>query len=104
MLKSQSDDLVRPLSAGQQVLSVAESDFAWPKSFEAQAEAGMNYFVAYGASKGLLLGWGLLSGGWAKTQTQALVDLKEIAPGEVSGRARDCCYRKNSYRCNGYEG
>ena len=70
--------LVLPMKAGKQVISVAEGGFASPKTFEVQAEAGKNYFVEYDSSKGLLLGWGLLSGSATKTETQALVDLKDL--------------------------
>lgn len=78
MLKTQGDYLEPPLSAGQQVVRVAESGFASAKSFEAQTEAGKNYFVAYDSSKSLLLSWGLLSGSCAKMDTQALADRKEL--------------------------
>ena len=70
--------LVLPLKAGKQVISVAEGGFASDKTFEVQAEAGKNYFVEYDSSKGLLLGLGLLSGSAAKTETQALADLKDL--------------------------
>lgn len=70
--------LVLPLSLGKQVLSVDERGFASAKTFEVQAEAGKNYFVEYDSSKGLLLGWGLLSDSIAKTEAQALADLKEL--------------------------
>lgn len=70
--------LVLPLDAGKHVLSVDERGFTSAKTFEVQAEAGKNYFVEYDSSKGLLLGWGLLSGSAAKTEAQALVDLKEL--------------------------
>ena len=70
--------LVLPLKAGKQVISVAEGGFASNKTFEVQAEAGKNYFVEYDSSKGLLLGLGILSGSAAKTETQALADLKEL--------------------------
>lgn len=70
--------LVLPLNPGKHVISVAEGGFASDKTFEVQAEAGKNYFVEYDSSKGLLLGWGLLSGSTARTETQALADLKEL--------------------------
>ncbi|WPC67815.1 DUF2846 domain-containing protein [Rhodoferax ferrireducens] len=70
--------LLLPLKAGKQVISVAEGGFASAKTFEVQAEAGKNYFVEYDSSKGLLLGLGLLSGSAAKTETQALADLKDL--------------------------
>lgn len=70
--------LVLPLDAGKHVISVDERGFASAKTFEVQAEAGKNYFVEYDSSKGLLLGWGLLSGSAAKTEVQALADLKDL--------------------------
>ncbi len=70
--------LVLPLDMGKHVISVDERGFASLKTFEVQAEAGKNYFVEYDSSKGLLLGWGLLSGSSAKTETQALEDLKTL--------------------------
>ena len=70
--------LVLPMKTGKQVISVAEGGFASPKTFEVQAEAGKNYFVEYDSSKGLLLGWGLMSGSAAKTETQAMADLKDL--------------------------
>ncbi len=70
--------LVLPLDAGKHVISVSEGGFASAKSFEVQAEAGTNYFVEYDSSKGMLLGWGLLSGSAAKTEAQAMVDLKDL--------------------------
>jgi hypothetical protein len=70
--------LVLPLDAGKHVISVDERGFASTKNFEVQAEAGKSYFVEYDSSKGLLLGWGLLSGSAAKTEVQALADLKDL--------------------------
>lgn len=70
--------LVLPLTAGKHVISVDERGFASAKTFEVEAEAGKNYFVEYDSSKGLLLGWGLLSGSAAKTEVQALADLKDL--------------------------
>ena len=70
--------LVLPLNAGKHVLGVDERGFTSVKTFEVQAEAGKNYFVEYDSSKGLLLGWGLLSGSAAKTESQALLDLKDL--------------------------
>ena len=70
--------LVLPLKAGKHAISVDERGFASAKTFEVQAEAGKSYFVEYDSSKGLLLGWGLLSGSAAKTEVQALADLKDL--------------------------
>jgi hypothetical protein len=70
--------LVLPLPAGKHVLGVNEGGFASVKTFEIQAEAGKNHFVEYDSSKGLLLGWGLLSGSATKTEAQALLDLKDL--------------------------
>lgn len=67
-----------PLDAGKHVISVDERGFTSAKTFEIQAEAGKNYFVEYDSSKGLLLGLGLLSGSAAKTEAQALADLKDL--------------------------
>ena len=70
--------LLVPLTPGKHFISVDERGFTSAKTFEILAEAGKSYFVEYDSSKGLLLGWGLLSGGAVKTQEQALVDLKEL--------------------------
>ncbi|MGH8857417.1 MAG: DUF2846 domain-containing protein [Polaromonas sp.] len=70
--------LVLPLSPGKHKLTVEEGGFASPKSFEVVAEPGKTMFVEYDSSKGLLLGWGLLSGSAAKTREQALADLKDL--------------------------
>jgi hypothetical protein len=70
--------LVLPLNPGKHIISVDERGFAAAKTFEVVAEAGKTYFVEYDSSKGLLLGWGLLSGSAVKTQEQALVDLKDL--------------------------
>lgn len=70
--------LLLPLDAGKHVITVDERGFASIKTFEIQAEVGKNYFVEYDSSKGLLLGLGLLSGSAAKTEAQALADLKDL--------------------------
>ena len=70
--------LVVPLTLGKLFISVGKRGFASAKTFEIQAEAGKTYFVEYDSSKGLLVGWGMLSGSAVKTQEQALVDLKEL--------------------------
>ena len=70
--------LVLPLDVGKQVISVDEKGLTKLKTFEIDAEAGKNYFVEYDSSKGLLLGLGILSGSAAKTQAQALADLKDL--------------------------
>ena len=70
--------LVVPLDPGKHMFSVDERGFTSTKTFEVQVEAGKNYFVEYDSSKGLLLGWGLLSGSATKTEAQALADLKDL--------------------------
>lgn len=70
--------LVLPLDPGKHVISVDERAWANVKSFEVQAETGKTYFVEYDVSKGLLLGFGLLSASETKTQAQALDDLRGL--------------------------
>lgn len=66
------------LAPGKHSFTVDEGGFAGPKKFEVNAKAGGNYFVEYDASKGLLLGWGLLSDSAARSEAQALADLKGL--------------------------
>lgn len=70
--------LLLPLSPGKHRFSVDEGGFTKPKSFEVDVKPGQNYFVEYDSSKGLLLGWGLLSDSTARTETQAIADLKGL--------------------------
>ena len=70
--------LLVPLEPGKHRFSVDEGGFASPKTFEVDAKAGQNYFVEYDSSKGLLLGWGLLSDSSARTEAQGLADLKGL--------------------------
>ncbi|HEX2546302.1 MAG TPA: DUF2846 domain-containing protein [Ramlibacter sp.] len=70
--------LVLPLSPGRHTLTVDEGGFARPKTVDVNVEAGRNHFVEYDSSKGLLLGWGLLSGTTARSETEALADLKGL--------------------------
>jgi hypothetical protein len=70
--------LVLPLVPGKHQFSVDEQGFGKPKSFDVDVKAGHNYFVEYDSSKGLLLGWGLLSDSAARTEAQALADLKGL--------------------------
>lgn len=70
--------LLLPLAPGKHQFSVDEGGFASPKSFEVNVEAGRNHYVEYDSSKGLLLGWGMLSGNQQRTETQALADLKGL--------------------------
>jgi hypothetical protein len=73
-----SSYLLLPLAPGKHQFSVDEGGFGKPKTFEVDVKAGQNYFVEYDSSKGLLLGWGLLSDSAARSQTQALADLKGL--------------------------
>lgn len=70
--------LVLPLTPGERTVSVDERGFAAAKSFKVTAEPGKRYFAEYDSSKGLLLGWGLLSGSSMKTEAEAMADLKEL--------------------------
>lgn len=70
--------LVLPLAPGKHQFSVDEGGFGKPKSFDVDVKAGQNYFVEYDSSKGLLLGWGLLSDSAARSEAQALADLKGL--------------------------
>lgn len=70
--------LLLPLKAGKHQFSVDEGGFARPRSFEVDVKPGQNYFVEYDSSKGLLLGWGLLSDSAARTESQALADLRGL--------------------------
>ncbi len=70
--------LLLPLSPGKHQFSVDEGGFGKPKTFEVDVKPGQNYFVEYDSSKGLLLGWGLLSDSTARSEVQALADLKGL--------------------------
>ena len=70
--------LLLPLAPGKHQFSVDEGGFAKPKTFEVDVQSGKNYFVEYDSSKGLLLGWGMLSDSAARTEAQALADLKGL--------------------------
>lgn len=70
--------LVLPLTPGERVVSIDERGFTSVKTVRIPAEAGKRYFVEYDSSKGMLLGFGLLSGSSAKSEAEALVDLKEL--------------------------
>ncbi len=70
--------LVLPLALGERMVSIDERGFTSAKSFKINAEAGKRYFAEYDSSKGLLLGWGLLSGSSMKTEAEAMADLKEL--------------------------
>ena len=70
--------LVLPLSPGRHTLNIAEGGFARPKTVEVNVEPGRNHFVEYDSSKGLLLGRGLMSGSTARSETEALADLKGL--------------------------
>lgn len=70
--------LVLPVTPGEHNVSVDERGLTSVKSFKVNAEASKRYFVEYDSSKGLLLGFGLLSGSAAKGEAEALVDLKEL--------------------------
>ncbi len=69
--------VVLPLKPGKHTFSVSEG-FGTPRSFDVQVEAGKNYFVEYDASKGLLLGWGMLSDVGSRSQESGLADLKGL--------------------------
>jgi len=73
-----SSYLLLPLAAGKHKFSVDEGGFQKPKSFEVDVKPGQNYFVEYDSSKGLLLGWGLLSDSKAHGEAEALADLKGL--------------------------
>lgn len=70
--------LLLPLSPGKHLFSVDEGGFVKPKPFEVDVKPGQNYFVEYDSSKGLLLGWGLLSESAARSEAQALSDLRGL--------------------------
>lgn len=70
--------LLLPLAPGKHRFSVEEGGFASPKIFEVDAKASQNYFVEYDSSKGLLLGWGLLSDSSVRAEAQGLADLKGL--------------------------
>ena len=74
--------LLIPLDPGKHVISVHERGLTSPKPFDVTAEAGKTYFVEYDVSKGLLLGLGILSSSSAKTEAQALADLKDLKRSE----------------------
>jgi Protein of unknown function (DUF2846) len=69
--------VVLPLKSGKHTFSISEG-FGTPKSFDIAVDPGKNYFVEYDASKGLLLGWGILSEAGSRSQEQALADLKGL--------------------------
>jgi hypothetical protein len=70
--------LVMTAPPGEHNFSVDERGLTSVKTFTVNAEAGKRYFVEYDSSKGLLLGLGLLSGSSAKSETEALADLKDL--------------------------
>lgn len=70
--------LVLPLAPGEHTVGVDERGFTSAKTFRLAAEAGKRYFAEYDASKGWLLGLGLLSGSAMKSEAEALADLKEL--------------------------
>lgn len=70
--------LLLPLAPGKHSFTVDEGGFAKPKAFEVDVKSGNNYFVEYDASKGLLLGWGILSDSSSRSEAQALADLKGL--------------------------
>lgn len=70
--------LLLPLAPGKHSLSVDEGGFARPKSFEVDVQPGRNYFVEYDSSKGLLLGWGMLSDSKARSEAEAMADLQGL--------------------------
>jgi hypothetical protein len=70
--------LVLPLTPGKHRFTVDEGGFQRPKAFEVDVQPGRNYFVEYDSSKGLLLGWGLLSDSKARSEVEAMADLKGL--------------------------
>jgi Protein of unknown function (DUF2846) len=70
--------LLLPVAPGKHQFSVEEASFLKPKTFEVDVKPGQNYFVEYDSSKGLLLGLGLLSDSNARSEAQALADLKGL--------------------------
>ena len=70
--------LLLPLVPGKHQFSVEEASFLKAKTFEVDVKPGQNYFVEYDSSKGLLLGWGLLSDSAARSEAQGLADLKGL--------------------------
>jgi hypothetical protein len=70
--------LVLPVTPGEHEFSVDERGLTTVKKFKVKAEAGKRYFVEYDSSKGMLLGLGLLSGSAAKSEAEALADLKDL--------------------------
>jgi hypothetical protein len=70
--------LVLPVSPGSHKFGVDERGFTSVKFFEVNAQAGKSYFIEYDASKGWLLGLGLLSGGATQSESRALEDLKGL--------------------------
>jgi hypothetical protein len=70
--------LLFSLPPGKHRFSVEEGGFASPKPFDVDVKEGQNHFVEYDSSMGLLLGWGLLSDNTARTQAQAMADLKGL--------------------------
>lgn len=70
--------LVLPFAPGERTVSVDEHGFTAAKSFKVNAEPGKRYFAEYDSSKGLLLGWGVLSGSSMKTEAEAMAKLKEL--------------------------
>jgi hypothetical protein len=70
--------LVLPLAPGKHQFSVDEGGFQKPRSFEVDVKPGQNYFVEYDSSKGLLLGWGMLSTSATHSEAQAVADLKSL--------------------------
>jgi hypothetical protein len=70
--------LLLPVVPGKHQFSVDEGGFMKPKAFEVDVKPGQNYFVEYDSSKGLLLGWGLLSDSAVRSEAQGLADLKGL--------------------------
>jgi hypothetical protein len=73
-----SSYLLLPLAPGKHRFSVDEGGFQKPRSFEVDVKPGQNYFVEYDSSKGLLLGWGMLSDSKAHSELEAMADLKGL--------------------------
>ncbi|MBL0423144.1 DUF2846 domain-containing protein [Ramlibacter sp. AW1] len=70
--------LLLPLSPGPHRLSVEEASVYQPKTFDITIEAGRNYFVEYDSSRGLLVGWGLLSRMEQRSEAEALAHLQGL--------------------------
>lgn len=70
--------LLLPVAPGKHRFSIEEASFLKPKTFEVDVKPGQNYFVEYDSSKGLLIGWGLLSDSAVRSEVQGLADLKGL--------------------------